>query len=105
VSTLVTPRAATRSTSWTTLGLGALGLVDLQCHFRGLDPDEVGQVLLRTGCYLYEHGLVVRRGDSVQGPGPQDRWIARQGVALSPPEREVLELDPGFPFSVSPAER
>ena len=87
-----------------TLGLGALGLVDLQCHFRGLDPEEVGQVLLRTGCYLYEHGLVVHRGDSVQGPGPQDRWIARQGVALSPPEREVLELDPGFPFSVSPAE-
>lgn len=88
-----------------TLGLGALGLVDLQCHFRGLDPEEVGQVLLRTGCYLYEHGLVVHRGDSVQGPGPQDRWIARQSVALSPPEREVLELDPGFPFSVSPAER
>lgn len=87
-----------------TLGLGALGLVDLQCHFRGLDPEAVGEVLLRTGCYLFEHGLVVRRGDSVQGPGPQDRWIARQSVALSPPEREVLELDPGFPFSVSPAE-
>jgi hypothetical protein len=82
-----------------TLGLGALGLIDLQCHFRGLDPDAVGEVLLRTGCYLFERGLVVRAGDSVQGPGPQDRWLARQSVALSPPEREVLELDPGYPFS------
>jgi hypothetical protein len=82
-----------------TLGLGALGLIDLQCHFRGLDPEAVGEVLLRTGCYLFERGLVVRDGDSVQGPGPQDRWLARKTVALSPPEREILELDPGFPFA------
>ncbi|HVS13310.1 MAG TPA: DUF4261 domain-containing protein [Thermoanaerobaculia bacterium] len=86
-----------------TLGLGGLGLVDLQCCFRGLDPEEVGRVLYATGLYLWQHGAVIRAGSSVQGPRPGDRWSCRAGVALAGPEREVLDLDPGFPFAAGEA--
>ena len=82
-----------------TVGLGDLGLADLQCHFRGLDPEEVSRTLYETGCYQYEHGLVVPDGDTVQGPRVDDRWACTHATALAPPERGVVDLDPGFPFT------
>jgi hypothetical protein len=82
-----------------TRGLSALGLVDLQCHFRGLDPEDVSQVLYSTANYLFEHGRVIVPGNTVQGPGARDAWLCRLGEALGPPAREVLDLDPGFPFA------
>jgi hypothetical protein len=87
-----------------TLGLGGLGLVDLQCCFRGLDPEEVGRVLYSTGLYLWQHGPVIRAGNSVQGPGPGDRWPCRVRTGVAGPEREVLDLDPGFPFAAGEAD-
>lgn len=82
-----------------TRGLTALGLVDLQCHFRGLDPEDVSHVLYSTGNYLFDQGRVIVPGNTVQGPGPRDAWLVRSTTALGPPEREVLDLDPGFPFA------
>lgn len=82
-----------------TLGLVALGLPDLQCHFRGLDPNDVSRVLYTTACYLYDHGPVVENGHSVAGPGKEDRWTCRLENAIAEPRRPVLDLDPGFPFA------
>jgi hypothetical protein len=81
-----------------TLGLGALGLIDLQCHFRGLDPEAVAQMLHTTAAYLFEGGAMLRDGDTVQGPGARDRWLVRRATAIAAPQRELFELDPGFPF-------
>jgi hypothetical protein len=86
-----------------TLGLGALGLLDLQCRFRGLDPHEVSHVLQATGIYLWQHGPVIRSGDSVQGLRPTDRWRCRAQRSAAEPERELLDLDPGFPFGLGDA--
>lgn len=82
-----------------TLGLGALGLADLQCHFRGLDPEEVSRTLYETGCYQYDNGTILGEGDTVQGPRGDDRWNCEHGVSLAEPERGVVDLDPGFPFA------
>src|SRR5215510_4960739 len=37
-----------------TRGLKEIGLHDLQCHFRGLDPDEVSRVLYNTALYIFD---------------------------------------------------
>lgn len=82
-----------------TRGLTALGLIDLQCHFRGLDPEDVSHVLYSTGNYLFAQGRVIAAGNTVQGPGPRDAWLCRTGDSVGPPPREVIDLDPGFPFA------
>jgi hypothetical protein len=82
-----------------TLGLGALGLLDLQCHFRGLDPEDVARVLYDTASYAYESGAILRPGDTVEGPSAGDRWLCRYTSSLAEPKRELCALDPGFPFA------
>ena len=39
-----------------TRGLAALGLPDLQMHFRGLNPGRVAGLLFNYGRYIYENG-------------------------------------------------
>lgn len=78
-----------------TMGLAALGLPDLQCRFRGFDPLQVAQVLFNTGQYLFEHGDVIEDGHTVAGVLPESRWRAHREVALAPPERPVIDLEPG----------
>ncbi len=82
-----------------TVGLTQLGLADLQCHFRGLDPEDVSRTLYETACYEYDHGAILGEGDTVQGPRPDDRWSCSQSSSLAPPERALLDLNPGFPFA------
>lgn len=77
-----------------TVGLSAIGLDDLQCHFRGLSPDAVGHVLYTTALYLFEHGPVIRGGDHVMGiEGRQ--WRCEMEDALVEPARVVIDLHPG----------
>ncbi len=93
------PQATTEDMVADTLGLAALGLADLQCHFRGLDPNAVVRVLYNAACYLFEKGPVIQDGNTVQGPNPWDRWTCRHEKALVAPERVVLDLDPGAPHA------
>jgi hypothetical protein len=78
-----------------TLGLAALGLPDLQCHFTGLDPEDVSRVLYNTGIYILEHGDTIRADHTVPGPGPQEKWLCRRENSLALPDRPVIDLDPG----------
>ncbi len=87
-----------------TLGLGALGLTDLEIRFRGLDPEAVSQVLYTTALYLFENGPVLQENETIQGSGERDRWLARRGMALADPYREIWQLDPGSPFDVAAGE-
>ncbi len=78
-----------------TLGLAALGLRDLQCHFRGLDPQAVSRVLYNTSLYLFERGPVIDEGDTIPGIPPERRWMCRARRSWSLPDRDVLDLEPG----------
>jgi hypothetical protein len=78
-----------------TMGLAALGLPDLQCHFVRLDPNQVARVLSNSAYYLYDRGDVVKDGNTIQGIVDTDRWHCRHETSLMPPQRMVLDLDPG----------
>jgi hypothetical protein len=82
-----------------TLGLAALGLPDLQCHFRTLVPGEVAAVLHNTAYYLFEHGDVIDDGHTVAGIEPESRWTCQHEKSLLKPSRIVLDLNPGPPFA------
>ncbi|HVT01927.1 MAG TPA: DUF4261 domain-containing protein [Thermoanaerobaculia bacterium] len=82
-----------------TIGLGPLGVADLQCHFKMLDRTRVAQVLYQTAYYLYEKGIALKSGDSVDGITEDSQWICREQEAIFPPARTVIDLDPGKEFA------
>ena len=84
-----------------TLGLSAIGLDDLQCHFRGLTPDAVGHVLYRLALHLFERGTVIQGGDEVEGLHPGEYWKCEMEDALVEPKRVVIDLNPGEQWSGS----
>jgi hypothetical protein len=82
-----------------TRGLAALGLPDVQMHFRGLDPGRVAALLYNYARYLYEHGDCINDGETIDGATPGTRWRCRHEMSLVPPERLVLDIDPGPPHA------
>ncbi|MEM6572105.1 MAG: DUF4261 domain-containing protein [Planctomycetota bacterium] len=95
-----------------TRGLDEVGLHDIQCHFRGLDPNEVEGVLRNIGAYVVDRGPVIESGHTVPGVGPgvgpgagpdgaaeAPSWRCQFEKAIVGPERELLDLDPGAPHA------
>ena len=82
-----------------TLGLGALGLTDLQIHYRNLAPGEVAAKMYNIAAYILENGDVIENGNTVQGLKPEDHWRCHHEMSLIPPERPVLDINPGAPFA------
>lgn len=87
-----------------TLGLYALGLPDVQLHFRGLDPDPVSNYLYNVGQYLYDNDVPIKPGETVDGVNAQGKidqgiqWECRYEQALIQPMRTVMDICPG-PFA------
>jgi hypothetical protein len=82
-----------------TRGLMEIGLHDLQCHFRDLDPTEVARVLFNTAVYIFENGPVIESGQTVEGIEPGAKWRCQFENSILEPKREVLDIDPGNPYS------
>lgn len=82
-----------------TLGLGALGLTDLQCHFRGLEAKVVAPLLHNAACYVFDQGPASADGHMLPGLQPGEKWRCRHEDALVPPKRPVIDLDPGAPYA------
>lgn len=82
-----------------TLGLAALGLPDLQCHYRDLVPGEVAAVLANTGYYIFEHGDVIEDGPTVEGITAGSKWRCQHEDSMLKPSRVVLDLNPGPPHA------
>jgi hypothetical protein len=78
-----------------TLGLGALGLPDLQCHFRNLEPSDVARVLYNAAWYVFEAGDVIEDGHTLQGTTPSSKWRCQHEDALVAPARVVVDMNPG----------
>jgi hypothetical protein len=81
------------------LGLGVLGLPDVQCHFRDLPPSDVAGVLYMVACYMFDKGDLIEDGNTIPGIKEEDEWLCQHEMALVGPERMVLDLDPGPPFA------
>ncbi len=81
------------------LGLSALGLIDVQCHFTGLDPNEVSNHLYNTAYYIFNEEPVFENGHTIAGLN-QKNWIIQFEESLIEPQREVLDFNPGNEYSV-----
>lgn len=75
-----------------TLGLGALGLVDMQCRFKNIEPQVVSNVLCSYAYYMYENGNIMNDGDIIRGITPGNRWICNRSVSVLEPKRVVLNI-------------
>jgi hypothetical protein len=82
-----------------TLGLSAIGLCDLQCHFKNLDPNEISNILYSYGYYIFDNQDAVDYMTIVEGISENDKWKCRHEVALAGPERVVLDINPGKEFT------
>lgn len=82
-----------------TLGLSVLGLPDIQCHYRELDPSDVAQVLRDVAYYLFQHGDVIKDGETVRGVVDSDHWRCHHEMSIVGPKRIVLDLNPGGSYA------
>lgn len=82
-----------------TLGLSAVGLCDLQCHFQNLDPNEIANMLYSYGYYIFDEGDDAANMKTVQGISENDEWECEHEVSLAKPTRVVLDINPGKEFS------
>ncbi len=82
-----------------TMGLTALGLPDLQCHYNGLPPARVAAEMYNIANYLFERGDVIEDGHTVEGLEKDQRWRCQHEASLVKPQRMVLDLNPGAPFA------
>jgi hypothetical protein len=78
-----------------TTGLTLLGVPDLQCHFRGIDPDALETYMYGIAEYLLDDGDFVRDGQALQGIDFHDRWKVKHQTSLAEPHRRVIDLNPG----------
>ncbi|PRR80801.1 DUF4261 domain-containing protein [Clostridium vincentii] len=82
-----------------TLGLCAVGLCDLQCHFKDLNPDEVSNILYSYGYYIFDNPEALDDIEAIEGISENDKWECQHEGALVAPERVVLDINPGKEFS------
>ncbi len=76
-----------------TLGLHVLGLPDFQVRFTDLDPGRVSGLLTAYGNYIYEQGVVIEAGNTIQGLEADDVWTCYFAHALVEPQRVVIDLE------------
>ena len=82
-----------------TLGLSAVGLCDLQCHFKNLNTDNVSDILYAYAYYIFDNPNVLDDIETIEGISKNDKWECQHEVALVGPERVVLDINPGKEFS------
>lgn len=82
-----------------TIGLSAIGLCDLQCHFKNLDPDPISNILYSYGYYFFDNSNELDNIDTVEGISKNDKWKCQHEISLAEPKRIVLDINPGNAFS------
>lgn len=77
-----------------TLGLTTLGLPDLQCHCKNLEPNDVVNFLRNLAVYLFQNGDVIEDGNTVEGIDG-GKWHGQREDCMVGPGRMVLDICPG----------
>lgn len=77
-----------------TIGLAALGIPDVQCHFYDMDINEVADCLTNFAYYLFNQGDIIADGETI-GFTEEMRWRCEHQYALAEPHRVVIDLNPG----------
>lgn len=82
-----------------TLGLSAIGLCDLQCHFKNLDPNQISDILYSYGYYIFDDGDNATNMKTIQGIEKNQSWECEYEISIADPKRVVLDINPGVGFS------
>jgi hypothetical protein len=77
-----------------TVGLAPLGLPDLECPVKGVDPAGTEPFLLSLARYLYDLGDVIPDGRVLKGPDGKTRYACVRAPSAHLPARTVLSLRP-----------
>jgi Domain of unknown function (DUF4261) len=88
-----------------TLGLHVFGLPDVQCHFRDRQPGEIATMLFTTAVYLFHSGDVIADGNTISGPGVDERLVCFHEPALLAPSRRLIDVDLGDPYAAGQRDR
>lgn len=86
--------ANTEEMLFDTLGFTAIGLPDLQCHCKDLEPNDVVLFLKNLAAYLYRQGDIIQDGNTVEGIDG-GKWVCQREDSLAGPTRLVLDICPG----------
>ena len=80
-----------------TLGLYAIGLPDMQYHFKGIDPNEIVAHAFNLAHYTYMENAPIKSGETVAGLQNDDgsKWKCQYEDSLIQPVREVLDVCAG----------
>ncbi|MGY8770093.1 MAG: DUF4261 domain-containing protein [Pirellulales bacterium] len=81
------------------LGLGVLGLPDLQCHFKSLDYEAIVQWLYNHAISTFEKGETLSEGQSVAGLKPGQVWKCRYEESMVAPKRTLVDINPGKAYA------
>jgi hypothetical protein len=111
------PRPGQKEVVMDTCGLAALGLPDLQCHFYTselpensnfqhdtLSPGSVRGFLLDMLYYVYDKGNIIEDGEICELVD-QRPWQCEHQHSLIPPDRFVIDLNPGPPLYAGKQQR
>lgn len=82
-----------------TLGLSAVGLCDLQCHFKNLDPNQLLDILYSYGYYIFDNSEAADNLNEIDGINEKEKWKCEHEVSLAEPKRVVMDINPGGEFS------
>lgn len=82
-----------------TLGLSAVGLCDLQCHFKNLNPDKILNILYSYGYYIFDNSEAADNLKEIDGINEMEKWKCEHEVSLAEPKRVVIDINPGKYFS------
>lgn len=77
------------------IGMSVFGLPDVQCHFAGLDPNDIAALLYSAAQYMFDAGDVIQDGHTIDGIRPGQKWKCQHELSLLEPKRAVLDINPG----------
>lgn len=78
-----------------TLGLAALGLPDLQCHFKELDHGQVALILFDIAKTLFEKGDYIEDGRLEYNSFVDEKITYYHEISMANPPRLVIDIDLG----------
>ncbi|MEO0507676.1 MAG: DUF4261 domain-containing protein [Bacteroidota bacterium] len=78
-----------------TLGLNSLGLPDFEIKFREFDPSIIAGLLFNYGSYIYDEGVVIENGNTIQGIEENQKWKCYFKESLIEPKRIIIEIENG----------
>lgn len=83
-----------------THGMCAVGLPDIQCHFKNLNPDNVVNYIYNIAFFVFRYSNEIKDGDTIDGlngdmPDENIQWSLRYEDAMVQPMRPVIDICPG----------